>query len=153
MSSFVFHWQLGRVPVVSVTEPAILRSFSCESRGLYDTRRVTFVVSLLIHALLIALLVASFRSVAVHRHELRQHVIGIVTDIGPYILAPSALKAGGRRWRRPRQTGSSVPGRRASLFSRTTGISRSGNPQRRPEVANRANSDRAARNPLVAAQE
>lgn len=95
MSSFVLHWQLGRVPVVSVTEPAILRSFSCESRGLYDTRRVTFVVSLVIHALLIALLVASFRSVAVHRHEIRQHVIGIVTDIGPYILAPSALRAGG----------------------------------------------------------
>ena len=95
MSSLVLHWRLGGVPLVSVTEPAILRSFSCESRGVYDTRRVTFVVSLLIQVLLIALLVASFRPVAVHRHEIRQRVIGLVTEVGPYILAPSPLKAGG----------------------------------------------------------
>lgn len=95
MSSLVLHWRLGGVPLVSVTEPAILRSFSCESRGVYDTRGVTFVVSLLIHGLLIALLVASFRSVAVHRLEIQQPVIGLVTDVGPYILPRSAFKAGG----------------------------------------------------------
>jgi TonB family protein len=56
---------------------------------------VTFVVSLLLQVLLIALLVALFRPVAVHRHEIRQHVIALVTEVGPYLLAPSPLKAGG----------------------------------------------------------
>ena len=95
MSSLVLHWRMGGVPLVSITEPGILRSFSCEKSGVYDTRRVTFVVSFLIQVLLIALLVALFRPVTVHRHEIRQHVIALVTEVGPYILGPSPLKAGG----------------------------------------------------------
>ena len=95
MSSFVLNWRLGQVPPVSVAEPAILRTFFCESHGLYEIRRVTFVLSFLIHALLIALLVASFRPVAVHRHEIRQQVIGLVADVGPYTLPPLAFEARG----------------------------------------------------------
>jgi len=95
MSSLVLHWQRGRVPPVFVTEPAILRTFFCERHGLHESPRLTFVLSFLIHALLILLLVASFRSVAVHRHEIRHHVTSLVTDVGPYILPLSAFKARG----------------------------------------------------------
>ncbi len=94
MSSFA-HRRSLRVPRQSATEPSALLSLFGEGYGLYKIRRSTFVLSFLGHALAIALLLASGRFVAVHRHEIRQQVIGIVTEVSPYILPPSASKAGG----------------------------------------------------------
>jgi len=37
----------------------------------------------------------SGRFVTAHRHEIREKVIGIVTEVSPYVLPPSASKAGG----------------------------------------------------------
>jgi TonB family protein len=94
MSSLVLHRGSGRVPP-SATEPAILPTLFGEGYGLYTIRKSTFVFSFLGHVLAIALLLAFGRLVVVHRHELRQQVIGIVTDVSPYILPPSASKTGG----------------------------------------------------------
>jgi TonB family protein len=95
MSSFALHRRAERVPLGSATEPAILPTLFGEGYGLYRTRRSTFVLSFLVHALGIVLLLLSGRFVAAHRHEIRQQVIGIVTEVSPYILPPSASKAGG----------------------------------------------------------
>lgn len=95
MSSFALHRRSGRVPHWSAKGPAILPTLFGEGYGLYKTRRSTFVLSFLAHAVAILLLLASGRFVAAHRHEVRQQIIGIVTEVSPYILPPSASKAGG----------------------------------------------------------
>lgn len=79
----------------AATEPAILPTLFGEGYELYRTRRSTFVLSFVAHALAIVLLLLSGRFVALHRHEIRQQVIGVVTEISPYILPPSASKTGG----------------------------------------------------------
>jgi hypothetical protein len=57
-----------------------MRSGSCNA---------SFICSLLpVQALAIVLLLLSGRFVAAHRHEIRQQVIGIVTEVSVYILAP-----------------------------------------------------------------
>ena len=81
--------------MVSAAEPEILPTLFGEGYGLYTTRGSTFLLSFLVHVLAIVLLLLSSRLVATRRHEIRQQVIGIVTDISPYILPPSSSKAGG----------------------------------------------------------
>lgn len=60
-----------------------------EAYGLYRPRRSSFVLSFLGHALAIALLLASGRFVAAPRHEIRQQVIGIVTEVWGWMKRPS----------------------------------------------------------------
>jgi periplasmic protein TonB len=95
MSSFALHRRLGKVPPQPATEPATLPTLFGGGYGLYRTRRSSFVLSFLGHTLAIAVLLASGRFVAAHRHEIRHQVIGVVTEVGSYILPPSATKAGG----------------------------------------------------------
>ncbi|HYL16299.1 MAG TPA: energy transducer TonB [Terriglobales bacterium] len=86
---------LRRVRLRFASEPVVLPTLFGEGYGAYRTRRSTFVLSFLGHVLAIMLLLASGRFVAAHRHEIRQQVIGIVTEVSPYTLPPSASKAGG----------------------------------------------------------
>lgn len=95
MSSFAFHRGAKRVPQGSATEPAIFPTLLGEGYGLYRTRRSTFVLSFLAHGLAVVLLLLSGRFVAIHRHDIREEVIGIVADVSPYILPPSASKTRG----------------------------------------------------------
>jgi periplasmic protein TonB len=81
--------------VVSAAEPEILPTLFGEGYGLYTTRGSTFLLSFLVHVLAIVLLLVSNRLVATRRHEIRQQVIGIVTEVSPYVLPPSAPRAGG----------------------------------------------------------
>ena len=95
MSSFVLHRRLGKLPLQSAPERATLPTLFGAGYGLYRTRRSSFFLSFLGHTLAIAVLLAAGRFVAAHRHEIRQQVTGIVTEVSPYILPPSATKAGG----------------------------------------------------------
>lgn len=95
MSTFALQRGAERVPRASATEPVILPSLFGEGYGLYRTRRITFVFSFLAHALAVVVLLLSGRFLATHRHEIRQEVIGIVAEVSPYILPPSASKTGG----------------------------------------------------------
>lgn len=95
MSSFAWHRRAERVALRSATEPAILPTLFGEGYGLYSTRRSTFVLSFLLHALAIGLVLWSASFVAAHRREIRQQVIGIVTEVSPYILPSSVSKSGG----------------------------------------------------------
>jgi TonB family protein len=61
----------------------------------YAVRPANFLLSFLLHTLAIALLFASGLYLARHHKEIKQQVVGIVTDISPYILPPAPDKAGG----------------------------------------------------------
>jgi hypothetical protein len=88
MSTFALRRRLGRLPLQSASEPATLTTLFGEGYGLSRTRRSSFVLSFLGHMLAIAVFLAAGRFVAVHHHEIRQQVIGIVTEVSPYILPP-----------------------------------------------------------------
>jgi protein TonB len=95
MSSVALQRRTQKVPLDSLSAPVVLPTLFGEGYGQYKTRRSTFVLSFLAHTLAVALLVLAGRFVAEHRYEVRQQVIGIVTDVSPYILPRSAPKAGG----------------------------------------------------------
>jgi protein TonB len=73
----------------------ILPTLFGEGYGTYQVQRETFVVSFLLHIVAAALIIASSSFLYQHREDIKQQVTGIVTDISPYILAPSSSKAGG----------------------------------------------------------
>ena len=79
----------------SASEPAILPILSGQGYGLYRTRRTTFALSFFAHTLAVLLLMASSEFVAKQHEQIRQQVVGIVTDVSPYVLPPSSSRAGG----------------------------------------------------------
>lgn len=95
MSSVALQHRTQKVPLHSPAAHAILPTLFGEGYGQYETRRSTFVLSFLAHTLAVAMLVLAGRFVSEHRHEVRQQVVGIVTDLSPYVLPPSRSKAGG----------------------------------------------------------
>ena len=95
MSSVALQRRTQKAPLDLPAAPLILPTLFGEGYGQYRTRGSTFVLSFLPHTLVVVLLLLAGRFVEEHRHEVRQQVIGIVTDVSPYILPPSASKAGG----------------------------------------------------------
>ncbi|HMK22743.1 MAG TPA: hypothetical protein VK466_10440, partial [Terriglobales bacterium] len=95
MSSWMFHFGSRAAPAGPAAEHLILPTLFGEGYGLYRTRKSTFVFSFAAHALAVAMLLVSGRFVAAHRHEIRQQVVGIVTEVSPYLLPPSASTSGG----------------------------------------------------------
>ena len=81
-------------PVRPPTE-LVLPTLFGEGYGLYRRRGSTFVLSFAAHTLAAVLLVVSGRFVVAHRHELRQQVVGLVTDVSPYVLPASKSASGG----------------------------------------------------------
>ncbi len=77
------------------TEPAVLPTLFGEGYGLYRSHRSTFVLSYLGHLAAVGLLLAGGRFVAAHRHEIRQQVISLATEVSPYVLPASSSKSGG----------------------------------------------------------
>jgi TonB family protein len=84
-----------RVPRGSTTEPSILPTLCGEGYGLYKAQKSTFFLSFLAHLIAVVLLLTSGNYLVAHRHEIRQQVVGIVTDIRPYVLPASVSKVGG----------------------------------------------------------
>lgn len=76
-------------------EPTILPTLFGEGYGLYGTKPITFVFSFIAHTLIIVLVMWSGSFVVTHRKQIQQQVVGLVTDISPYVLPASATKAGG----------------------------------------------------------
>jgi len=61
----------------------------------YDVQPNNFILSFLLHALVAAGLLYSGIYIQEHKVEIKQQVIGMVTDISPYVLPPAKDKAGG----------------------------------------------------------
>jgi hypothetical protein len=76
-------------------DPTILATLFGESQGLYRIQRSTLLLSFLLHVLAAGLLFMSSTFIVTHRRQIRQQVVGLVTDVSPYVLPASATKAGG----------------------------------------------------------
>jgi protein TonB len=94
-------------PVVTKTEAAtkppnveerhdILPTLFGEGAGLYPQRKDTFVYSFIVHMIAAGLIIWSGHWAFEHKEEIKQQVVGLVTDISPYVPLPvSKTKAGG----------------------------------------------------------
>ena len=76
-------------------KPSILPTLFGEGYGLYRIRQSTVFLSFLAHAVAVSVCVFSVQYAAEHRHQIPQQAISVVTEISPYVLPPSATKAGG----------------------------------------------------------
>jgi periplasmic protein TonB len=93
-------------PVVTKTEAPkplsveerhdILPTLFGEGEGLYPQRKATFVYSFILHTIAAGLIIWSGFWVNEHKEEIKQQVVGLVTDISPYVPLPiSKNKMGG----------------------------------------------------------
>lgn len=87
--------RFGRAPPVPATKQAILPTLFGEGAGLYEMHDGPFLLSLAAHGLAILLLLASSRYLVIHRREVRQPIMQVVTDVSPYFLPPSRTQAAG----------------------------------------------------------
>ena len=85
-------------PVVGASdgsEPPVLPTLFGEGYGAYRARPLAFLFSYLLNLLVAGLVVWSGHWVVTHREVIKQQVVGLVTDISPYVLPPSKTEAGG----------------------------------------------------------
>jgi protein TonB len=82
-------------PGPATLQPSILPTLTGEGYGAYRAHVSAFVFSYALNLLVCALLVWSGHWVVEHRQVIKQEVIGLVTDVSPYVLPPSATKSGG----------------------------------------------------------
>ena len=81
-------------PKIPPTE--VLPSLFGDGQGLYPQRKDTFLYSFLAHMVAVAALLYSGHWVVSHRDEIKQQVVGMVTDISPYMpMQVSKTQAGG----------------------------------------------------------
>lgn len=75
--------------------PPFWQRFLARARGCTGFSEVPLLLSFLLHVLAAGLLFMSSTFIVTHRRQIRQQVVGLVTDISPYVLPASAIKAGG----------------------------------------------------------
>src|SRR5450755_3836002 len=74
----------------------ILPTLFGEGSGLYPQRKDTFVYSFILHMIAAGLLIWSGHWVVTHQDEIKQQVVGLVTDVSAYLPLPvSKTRAGG----------------------------------------------------------
>lgn len=78
-----------------VPQDAVLPTLFGEGYGVYRARPVAFVFSYIANVLIAGLLIWSGHWAVAHRQEIKQQVIGLVSDVSPYVLSPSKDEAGG----------------------------------------------------------
>ena len=78
-------------PTAPVALPALLGGI----QGPYRIKRSRFLVSALLHVVAVSLLVTLSPVPKSQQRQTQQQVVGLVTDISPYVLPPSPGKAGG----------------------------------------------------------
>ncbi|MDR3746930.1 MAG: energy transducer TonB [Acidobacteriota bacterium] len=69
-------------------EDQVIPALFGEGEGLYPQRKDTFVYSFIAHMVAVGLLVWSGHWVFEHKEAIKQQVIGVVTDVSPYIPLP-----------------------------------------------------------------
>jgi TonB family protein len=79
----------------SAPEPSVLPTLFGEGYGTYRARPSAFIASFAINILAGFLLVWSGHWVVQHHEQIRQRVVGLVTDVRPYVLPASAKQSGG----------------------------------------------------------
>ncbi len=88
-------------PPDTVIEPApqqhdVLPTLFGEGQGLYPQRKDTFLYSFVVHLIAVGLLIYAGHWMVSHKEEIKQQVVGLVTDISPYLpMHISKTRAGG----------------------------------------------------------
>lgn len=77
------------------SDPPILPTLFGGGDRAYRTHPGAFVASYALNLLIAGLLIWSGHWVVSHHEQIKQQVIGVVTDISPYVLPPSKTQAGG----------------------------------------------------------
>ena len=95
-------------PVLTKTEPEkapvveqkhdILPTLFGEGQGLYPQRKDTFAYSFILHIVALGLIIWSGHWVVSHQDEIKQQVVGLVTDVSQ-VPAPARVQDPRRRWR------------------------------------------------------
>jgi periplasmic protein TonB len=75
--------------------PSPLPTLMGEGYGSYRAKPSAFFASFGLNILVTALLVLSGHWVVQHREQIRQQVMGVVTDVSPYVLPASSKQSGG----------------------------------------------------------
>src|SRR5271157_3947867 len=87
--------ETAKPPIVEQHQD-ILPTLFGEGQGLYPQRKDTFVYSFILHMIAAGLLIWSGHWVVTHQDEIKQQVVGLVTDVSPYLPLPvSKTRAGG----------------------------------------------------------
>ena len=73
----------------------VLPTLFGEGYGVYRTRPSAFVFSFSLNIAVALILAFSGHWVVQHREQIRRQVVGIVTDVSPYVLPPSHTESGG----------------------------------------------------------
>ena len=77
-------------------EDQVIPALFGEGEGLYPQRKDTFLYSFVLHMIAVGLLIWSGHWAFEHQEEIKQQVIGVVTDISPYLpMKISKTQAGG----------------------------------------------------------
>jgi len=76
-----------QVPKVAPEDQLIPALFG-EGEGLYPQRKDTFLYSFVMHTIAVGLLIWSTHWVVEHHEQIKQQVVGLVTDISPYVPLP-----------------------------------------------------------------
>src|SRR5436190_1939732 len=79
----------------AIPQGTVLPTLFGEGYGVYRTRPSAFVLSYAVNFLVTALIIWSGHWFVEHRHEIKQQMAGLVTDVSPYILPPSATRSSG----------------------------------------------------------
>ena len=82
-----------RPPVAE--QGALLPTLFGEGYGVYRASPAAFVFSYVANILVAVLLIWSGHWAVEHRQQIKQQVVGLVTDVSPYILPLSAKESGG----------------------------------------------------------
>jgi len=82
--------QLSEAP-----QPPILPTLCGGGAGVYKTRAAPFIFSYVANLLIAGLVIWSSHWVFEHRQEVKQQVVGLITDISPYVMPASARETGG----------------------------------------------------------
>src|SRR5579864_8606856 len=66
-----------------------------EGQGLYPQRKETFLYSFIVHTVAVGLLIWSGHWAYLHKEQIKQHVVGVVTDVSAYLPMPVSKTQGG----------------------------------------------------------
>ena len=75
--------------------PVVLPTLFGEGYGTYHLKPEPFLLSFLIHTLVLIIVLTSGTYVIRHRQQIHQQFTTLVTDVGPYVLPPAPTKARG----------------------------------------------------------
>lgn len=76
-------------------EESILPTLFGDGYGAYPVHRYSFAASVALHGAALALILWSGLWFVGHQQEIKRQVVGVLTDVSPYILPPAKQQAGG----------------------------------------------------------